>query len=156
MKTKRVTTWAAAIEDQPGGLAAKLCALALAGVNLEFLIARRAPEKRGTGVVFITPVDGAKQCRAARAAGFRKTDNLHTVRIEGDDKPGIGARLTQAFADQGTEPARIIGGGHRKEIRLSRRGGQRGGRRECDANCPQPVTGARVKAMTREALVYPV
>jgi hypothetical protein len=101
MKTKRVTTWAAAIEDQPGGLAAKLNALALAGVNLEFLIARRAPEKRGTGVVFITPVDGAKQCRAAKAAGFRKTDNLHTVRIEGDDKPGIGARLTQAFADQG-------------------------------------------------------
>jgi hypothetical protein len=101
MKTKRVTTWAAAIEDQPGGLAAKLCALALAGVNLEFLIARRAPDKPGTGVVFITPVEGAKQCRAAKAAGFRKAGNLHTVRIEGDDKPGLGARLTREFADQG-------------------------------------------------------
>jgi len=101
MKTKRVTTWAAAIEDQPGELAAKLCALAVAGVNLEFLIARRAPDKPGTGVVFITPVEGAKQGRAAKAAGFRKADNLHTVRIEGDDKPGVGARLTQAFADEG-------------------------------------------------------
>jgi len=101
MKTQRVTTWAAAIEDQPGELAAKLRALAVAGVDLEFLIARRAPEKRGTGVVFITPVEGAKQSRAAKAAGFRKTGNLHTVRIEGDDKPGLGARLTQAFADQG-------------------------------------------------------
>jgi len=101
MKTQRVTTWAAAIEDQPGELAAKLCALAVAGVNLEFLIARRAPDKPGTGVVFITPVEGAKQGRAAKAAGFRKADNLHTVRIEGDDKPGVGARLTQAFADEG-------------------------------------------------------
>ena len=101
MKTKRVTTWAAAIEDQPGELAAKLCALAVAGVNLEFLIARRAPDKPGTGVVFITPVEGAKQGRAAKAVGFRKADNLHTVRIEGDDKPGVGARLTQAFADEG-------------------------------------------------------
>ena len=101
MKTKRVTTWAAAIEDQPGELAAKLCALAVAGVNLEFLIARRAPDKPGTGVVFITPVEGAKQGRAAKAAGFHKADNLHTVRIEGDDKPGVGARLTQAFADEG-------------------------------------------------------
>jgi len=100
MKTQRVTTWAAAIKDQPGGLAGKLTALAVAGVSLEFLIARRAPEKPGTGVVFITPVEGAKQGRAAKAAGFRKAGNLHTVRIEGDDKPGLGARLTQAFADQ--------------------------------------------------------
>jgi hypothetical protein len=101
MKTQRVATWVAAIEDQPGGLAAKLNALAAAGVNLEFLIARRAPDKPGTGVVFVTPVEGAKQGRAAKAAGFRKAENLHTVRIEGADKPGLGARLTQAFADQG-------------------------------------------------------
>jgi hypothetical protein len=101
MKTQRVTTWAAPIEDQPGGLATKLTALAVAGVSLEFLIARRAPDKPGTGVVFITPVEGAKQSRAAKAAGFRKAVNLHTVRIEGDDKPGIGARLTREFAEQG-------------------------------------------------------
>ena len=101
MKTQRVATWVAAVEDQPGALAAKLNTLAAAGVDLEFLIARRAPEKPGTGVVFITPVEGAKQARAAKAAGFHKAENLHTVRIEGEDKPGLGARLTQAFADQG-------------------------------------------------------
>jgi hypothetical protein len=101
MKTQRVATWAAAIEDQPGGLAVKLNALAAAGINLEFLIARRAPDKPGTGVVFITPVEGAKESRAAKAAGFRKAGNLHTVRIEGADKPGVGARVAQAFADQG-------------------------------------------------------
>jgi len=101
LKAKRVDTWAAAIEDQPGGLAAKLNALADARVNLEFVIARRAPDKPGTGVVFVTPIQGAAGTRAARAAGFAKTDTLHTVRAEGPDKRGEGARIAQALAEKG-------------------------------------------------------
>jgi hypothetical protein len=101
MKTQRVATWAASITDKPGGLAAKLKTLAAGGVNIEFIIARRALEKPGTGVVFITPVQGPKQTRAAKTAGFRPTQKLHTMRIEGTDRPGLGARLTQALAGQG-------------------------------------------------------
>ena len=101
MKSQRVDTWAAAIADTPGGLAAKLKALAAAGVNLELVIARRAPEKPGTGVVFVTPIKGAKQTKAAAGAGFTKTSKLHTVRIEGADKPGLGARITQTLAEAG-------------------------------------------------------
>ena len=101
MKTQRVETWVAAIKDKPGGLAAKLKTLAAGGVNLEFIIARRAPNKPGTGVVFITPVKGPKQTRAAKAAGFRSTKKLHTVRIEGADRPGLGARITGMLAGQG-------------------------------------------------------
>ena len=101
MKAQRVDTWAAAIKDKPGALAAKFKALAAAGVNLEFVIARRSPEKRGTGVVFVTPIKGPRQCGAAGAAGFKKTKSLHTVRIEGINKRGQGIRLTQALADKG-------------------------------------------------------
>jgi hypothetical protein len=101
MKAQRVDTWAAAIKDKPGALAAKFKALAAAGVNLEFVIARRSPEKRGAGVVFVTPIKGPKHCGAAGAAGFRKTKGLHTVRLEGINKRGQGARLTQALADKG-------------------------------------------------------
>ena len=101
MKMQRVDTWAASIKDKPGGLAAKLEALAAAGVNLEFTIARRAPDKPGTGVVFVTPIKGPGQTKAAKAAGFHKTTNLHTVRLEGADKPGLGARIAQAIADAG-------------------------------------------------------
>jgi len=101
MKAQRVDTWAAAIKDKPGALAAKFKALAAAGVNLEFVIARRSPEKRGTGVVFVTPIKGPRQCGAAGAAGFKKTKSLHTVRIEGINKRGQGIRLTQALADEG-------------------------------------------------------
>jgi hypothetical protein len=101
MKTQRVPTWAASMNDKPGGLAAKLKTLAAGGVNIEFIIARRAPEKPGTGVVFITPVKGPKQTRAAKTAGFRPTQKLHTIRIEGADRPGLGAKMTQALAKAG-------------------------------------------------------
>jgi hypothetical protein len=97
----RVDTWAASIEDQPGSLAAKLSVLADAGVNLEFVIARRTPEKPGKGVVFVIPIQGAAGSRAARRAGFAKTKSLHTVRIEGPDKPGQGAKIMTALAEKG-------------------------------------------------------
>jgi hypothetical protein len=96
-----VDTWAASIEDKPGGLAVKLAALAEAGGNLEFVVARRAPDKPGTGVVFVTPIKGATQIRAARKAGFAKTKSLHTVRVEGPDRKGQGAKMTTALAAAG-------------------------------------------------------
>ena len=101
MKAQRVDTWAASLKDQPGALAAKLQALSAAGANLEFVIARRSPEQRGAGVVFVTPITGPKQCGAAGAAGFTKTKNLHTVRVEGVNKRGQGARLARTLADPG-------------------------------------------------------
>jgi hypothetical protein len=101
LNAERVDTWTASIADQPGSLAAKLSALANAGVNLEFVIARRTPEKPGKGVVFVTPIQGSAGSRAARRTGFAKTKSLHTVRIEGPDKPGQGAKITQALAEKG-------------------------------------------------------
>ncbi len=101
LKVARVDTWAASIPDRPGGLATKLKALASAGVNLELVIARRAPERAGTGVVFVTPIKGASRVRAAHQAGFEKTRSLHTVRLEGADKKGQGACISQALADAG-------------------------------------------------------
>jgi hypothetical protein len=93
--------WAASIDDRPGGLAEKLVALAEAGAQLEFVIARRAPDKPGTGVVFLTPLKGAAQTRAAKKAGFGRTESLHSLRVEGPDKPGLGAKMTQALAGAG-------------------------------------------------------
>ena len=101
LKVSRTDTWAGMIDDRPGGLADKLAALAAAGANLEFIIARRAPEQRGSGVVFVTPLKGAKQIKAAEAAGFQKTESLHSLRIEGADQPGMGAKLTRALAEAG-------------------------------------------------------
>ena len=86
----RTEVWAVTIEDRPGGLAAKLAAIADAGANLEFIVSRRTPEQPGKGVVFVTPLKGAKQIKAAQSAGFQKSEGLHSVRVEGMDKPGLG------------------------------------------------------------------
>ena len=101
LKATRVDTWAATIKDQPGGLSAKLEALAAAKVNLEFVIARRSPDKPGTGVVFVTPISGVAGLAAAKKAGFKKTPSLHTVRVEGPDKPGQGTMIAAALAEAG-------------------------------------------------------
>ena len=94
----RIDVWAASIEDRPGGLAEKLRVLAEAGAKLDFVIARRAPDKPGTGVVFLTPLKGAGQIKAATSVGFKRTESLHSVRVEGRDKPGMGAKMTEALA----------------------------------------------------------
>jgi hypothetical protein len=98
---ERVDTWAATMKDQPGGLAAKLSVLVQGGVNLEFVISRRAPEKPGMGVVFVTPIAGAAQLAAAKKAGFKKATSLHTVRVEGPDRPGVGAKISLALGAAG-------------------------------------------------------
>lgn len=101
MKVQLVKTWAATIEDKPGALAEKLDKLSAAGVNLEFLLARRAPDAPGTALAFVCPIKGARQIRAAQEAGFSETQNLFAVRVEGTDRPGLGAKMTKALAHAG-------------------------------------------------------
>ena len=101
LKVERVDTWVAGLKDRPSSLAGEFSALSSAGVNLGFVIARRAPEKPGTGVVFVAPIRGAAGSRAARDAGFQKTKSLITVRVEGPDKRGQGTKMTQALAKAG-------------------------------------------------------
>jgi len=98
---KKVDVWAGEIADRPGGLASTLDAMTKAGANIEFVVARRAPDKPGTGVVFITPIKGAKQKTAAQQAGLGTSESLNSVRIEGPDKAGLGAKLTDARAAAG-------------------------------------------------------
>lgn len=101
LKIAREEVWAAGMQDKPGQLAQKLDSLAQAGVNLGFIIARRAPEKPGTGVVFVTPIRGPRQTKAAQQAGFKKTNTLHSVCVAAADRPGLGARLTGHLAQAG-------------------------------------------------------
>jgi hypothetical protein len=101
LEVGRVDIWAGSVKDKPGGLAGVLSALAAAGAKLEYVMARRAPDKPGSGVVFLAPLKGTKQAAAARKAGLHKTKSLFAVRASGADKAGLGAKLTQALADKG-------------------------------------------------------
>jgi len=89
------------IDDRAGGAAEKLEALAKAGADLEVVFARRTPEHQGQGILFAGPIEGAKVKRAAEEAGFKRSENIHGVRIEGGDKPGLGSKIARTLADSG-------------------------------------------------------
>ena len=100
LKVTKVDVRVATIEDRPGGAAEKLEALAKGGANLEMLLARRTDEP-GKGVMFVTPLKGAKATKAAQEAGFNLPERIHSVRIEGGDKPGLGAKIARALGNAG-------------------------------------------------------
>lgn len=106
----RMDVWAASIKDRPGTVAEKLDALSASGANLEFVLARRAPEKKGAGVVFASPIKGAKQLAAARKAGFRKSKSICGVRLTTTNKAGLGAALLQPLAEAGINVRGISAG----------------------------------------------
>jgi hypothetical protein len=98
---ERIDVWAASIEDKPGGVADVLAILRDAGANLQSIIARRAPDQPGTGVLFVTPLQSDREIGVAAQAGFNVTHTLHSIRVLGRDRPGIAAELTRKLADAG-------------------------------------------------------
>jgi len=96
-KWDRVHVWSCETVDQPGATAAKLSFLAQAGANLEFIYTKRMPDKPGTGILYVAPISGPSQQRAAKAAGMCETDDPIVRRIEGDNEAGLAHRLTQQW-----------------------------------------------------------
>ena len=101
LKATRTDMWTCMVDDRAGGTADKLDQLAKAGANLEMVFARRAPEMPDKGLMFVTPIKGAKAVRAADAVGFHKAPGVISVRVEGGDKPGLAARITRTLGDAG-------------------------------------------------------
>jgi len=93
--------WIASLEDKPGALAGKLTALADAGADLDSVIARRSPERPGMGVVFVTPLRGDAELKAASEIGFSAINRLHSVRVEGENQAGIAGKITDKLAGRG-------------------------------------------------------
>jgi predicted amino acid-binding ACT domain protein len=98
---KKADMWAGAVLDRPGSLAKKLAALAAGGANPQFVLARRAPEEPGMGVLFVAGIEGVRQQKAARAAGMIKTKKMSSIRVEGPDRKGIAAQMSAALAEAG-------------------------------------------------------
>ena len=97
---KKSISGRAGIRDEVGGLAAGLRPLVDAGSNFVFVIARREPGKPGSGHVFLGGISGAKQSKAAKAAGFVKAD-MPGLRIQAADKPGTVETIVTQVAEAG-------------------------------------------------------
>jgi hypothetical protein len=97
-KFDRVHVWSGEVMDQAGGVASKLSFLAQSGANLEYVFTKRLPDRPGTGILYVAPVTGPSQVRAAKAAGLTETDTPVVRRLEGDNEAGLAHRLTQEWA----------------------------------------------------------
>ena len=115
-RVTKVDIWTGTVRDRPGGLAGKLEALSRGGANLEFVLSRRVPDRPGRGVVFIAPVKGAAQARAARKAGLRRATNLRSLKVVGPDRKGLGARITRALANAGINLRGLSAVAQRRQI----------------------------------------
>jgi glycine cleavage system regulatory protein len=100
-KWDRVHVWSCEVADEPGAVASKLAFLAQSGANLEYVFTKRLPNKPGHGVLFVAPVTGPTQVRAAKSAGLHETDYPVVRRIEGGNEAGLAHHLTQQWAIAG-------------------------------------------------------
>jgi hypothetical protein len=93
LTVEKVEIWAGEILDHAGGLVRKLQPLAESDVDLTFLIARRQADKPGSGIVYLAGIQGAKQTKAALAAGFTKAADMGCLRVEAPNKLGAAAQV---------------------------------------------------------------
>lgn len=101
LTVKKVDVWSTEMLDQSGALTTKLEPLARAGVNLDFLMARRQPEKAGLGIAFAVGIKGARGAKAATSAGWQKATDIGVLRVEGPDKAGSCNQVLTRIADAG-------------------------------------------------------
>jgi len=99
MLVDRVDVWTASIADKPGGLSRTLKGVYEAGADLDFVIARRAPDTPGTGAVFLTPIRGDREIEAASTLGFNLASSVDSVRVEGDNVPGAAVNIADVIAN---------------------------------------------------------
>ena len=95
----KIEVHAGDILNKPGSLARVLEALTNAGANLEFVIARRITDN--TSRVFVAPLKGKAELKAASDVGLSRAAGMHAIRFEGPDRPGLGAWVTRNIASVG-------------------------------------------------------
>jgi hypothetical protein len=101
LKVGKVDVWAGDLRDVPGGLADALEGLAKGGGSIDFLIARRSDKHPGAGKVFVTPVTSPKSKDAAMRSGLQHATGMGTLRVDGSNAKGMGAKMMRAMADAG-------------------------------------------------------
>ncbi len=97
-KMDRVHVWACEVKDEPGGVAAKLSMLVKANADLDYVYTQRLAEKPGFGKLFVAPIIGQEQLKAAKAAGMHEVSDPIVMRVEGDNTAGLAHRLKHEWA----------------------------------------------------------
>jgi hypothetical protein len=109
LRISKVDIWQGQIPDKPGTLGNGLADLAQAGADLNFALARRNYDEPGKSIVFVTPLKGAKQIKAASAAGLKKIAKLQAIRVEGTDRAGLAGEVAATVGQAGVNIRGLTG-----------------------------------------------
>ena len=117
----REDVWVGEIEDQPGGLADALESVSKTNVDLEFIIARRAHDKPGKTVLFLTPQEGHSAAQAVEQAGLSKWTTAASLRIDGPNQPGLATTIGRTVGNAGLNMRGVSGArvGEHAQIHLA-------------------------------------
>jgi hypothetical protein len=109
---KRITLWRKELENRPGTLAEALEPVAKAGADLHVVMGYCYPGEHSKAAVEVFPVAGKKPTSAAQSAGLAAS-GIPALRVEGDNRAGLGHAVTHALADAGVNldflVAQVIG-----------------------------------------------
>jgi predicted amino acid-binding ACT domain protein len=101
ISVKKIELWNVVVDNQPGALAAVLEPLAAAGADFEIVMGTAIPGGAGKASVGVFPVKGRKMIAAAKAAGLVPADSMPALLVVGDNRAGLGGRMSEAIAGAG-------------------------------------------------------
>ncbi|HEY8995379.1 MAG TPA: hypothetical protein VIM71_11995 [Lacunisphaera sp.] len=110
LTTTHVEMWSVEITDEVGGLARALRAIADFGADLDYVMAQRQSDKAGKGILFVSSPGNRVQLDRVTDLGLRRVNDRPMLKIEGNDAPGMGARLARAIANAGVTIKSFTGG----------------------------------------------
>lgn len=108
VRVRPFTLWRVEVDNQPGALARTLEPLAAARVDLQIVMGYRLPGDHARAAIEVAPVTGARAMSAAQAAGFHEA-GIAALRIEGDNRPGLGHAVARALGDAGVNADFVLG-----------------------------------------------
>jgi hypothetical protein len=106
----RVEVWSGEVRDRQGALADMLKGVLDAGADLDFIIARPSPVKPSTGILYLAPLEGEAQLKAAQEAGLHPSSHIESLRVEGPDRQGLAEQIAHTIADAGINVSGFTGG----------------------------------------------
>lgn len=107
LTVRKITLWRREVANHPGMLADVLEPLAAAGASLRIVMGYRFPNDQTMSAIELFPVAGRAAIRAAAEAGLAASP-IPCLLVEGDDRPGLGARMARAVAAQGINIAFLM------------------------------------------------
>ncbi len=101
LQINRVQVWATEIPDRPGAALVQLEQLGQSGADLEYIFTRLHPNRPDMSVIYVAPITGQDQIRAARAAGFGPALDVAMLRVEGENRGNMRYNIMSCLAVAG-------------------------------------------------------